>query len=165
MALVKCKDCGTEISTQARTCPKCGRPAGGHALGVVLLLAFAGALIWGGVTVLRGGTSGTPTVASSPSSTGAEWPTPGARCFLYWIADGQPAKAQVPLFADETSVNRYRAALAEKQPAEATKQILRFAPPGTEAQVTAVTPLAVETVVFAATFWIDRRNCQPTLSR
>lgn len=26
MALTKCPDCGTEISTEAPTCPKCGRP-------------------------------------------------------------------------------------------------------------------------------------------
>jgi hypothetical protein len=25
MALVKCKECGSEVSTQARACPKCGR--------------------------------------------------------------------------------------------------------------------------------------------
>jgi hypothetical protein len=25
MALVKCKECGGDVSTQARACPKCGR--------------------------------------------------------------------------------------------------------------------------------------------
>lgn len=25
MGLDKCRDCGTEVSTQARACPKCGR--------------------------------------------------------------------------------------------------------------------------------------------
>jgi RNA polymerase subunit RPABC4/transcription elongation factor Spt4 len=25
MALIKCKDCGKEISKQAKTCPQCGR--------------------------------------------------------------------------------------------------------------------------------------------
>jgi len=26
MALIKCPDCGTEVSDRARTCPKCGYP-------------------------------------------------------------------------------------------------------------------------------------------
>ncbi|WP_412514572.1 MULTISPECIES: zinc-ribbon domain-containing protein [Shewanella] len=27
MALVKCKECGEEVSTKAKTCPKCGAKA------------------------------------------------------------------------------------------------------------------------------------------
>jgi RNA polymerase subunit RPABC4/transcription elongation factor Spt4 len=27
MALKKCKECGTEISSEAKTCPKCGKPS------------------------------------------------------------------------------------------------------------------------------------------
>lgn len=29
MPLTACPDCGTQISSEARSCPKCGRPAGG----------------------------------------------------------------------------------------------------------------------------------------
>ena len=32
MALVKCIDCGKEISTHAVYCPNCGRPVSGNAL-------------------------------------------------------------------------------------------------------------------------------------
>ena len=28
MSLVRCPDCGNEISTEAYVCPKCGRPTG-----------------------------------------------------------------------------------------------------------------------------------------
>lgn len=33
MALVVCKDCGKEISTEALACPQCGRPSVQHAAG------------------------------------------------------------------------------------------------------------------------------------
>lgn len=31
MALVRCQDCGTEVSSEAAACPKCGRPKSGNA--------------------------------------------------------------------------------------------------------------------------------------
>jgi uncharacterized protein (UPF0212 family) len=39
MAMKKCKDCGTEVSAKAETCPKCGRgrPGGGVSSTVVLV--------------------------------------------------------------------------------------------------------------------------------
>jgi hypothetical protein len=38
MAMKKCKDCGTEVSKKADTCPKCGRnrPGGGVGTNVAL---------------------------------------------------------------------------------------------------------------------------------
>ncbi len=50
MALIKCHECGTEVSSEAAACPKCGhplkaKPSGGinmqdpvHAIGVVLVV-------------------------------------------------------------------------------------------------------------------------------
>lgn len=32
MALTKCRECGTEISSKAFVCPKCGHPAGTYRL-------------------------------------------------------------------------------------------------------------------------------------
>lgn len=54
MALIQCHECGTEVSTEAKTCPKCGakpkKPAGLVSVLVVVLLgiAFVGAMSSGG---------------------------------------------------------------------------------------------------------------------
>jgi predicted amidophosphoribosyltransferase len=49
MSLVRCPDCGNEISTEAYVCPKCGRPTGKRpkypikrfaTLWLVLIVAF-----------------------------------------------------------------------------------------------------------------------------
>jgi len=53
LALVRCKECGNEISTDARSCPKCGkvqRPF--PVLRVVLLVILAVVIAWG-VAVVR----------------------------------------------------------------------------------------------------------------
>jgi predicted nucleic acid-binding Zn ribbon protein len=43
MALVKCNDCGTEISTEAKACPKCGREQKHRsALGGLVRFTFLG---------------------------------------------------------------------------------------------------------------------------
>jgi len=48
MALVPCKECGNEVSTDARACPKCGakQPRSKRWL-VVLLVVVAVIFIWG----------------------------------------------------------------------------------------------------------------------
>ena len=50
MALKKCKECGTEISSEAKACPKCGSPSTATAIqslgcaltiiGIVIILVF-----------------------------------------------------------------------------------------------------------------------------
>lgn len=50
MALIKCKECGNEVSKKAKTCPKCGAPVKqSSSLGVVLLVG--GVLIFLAVTI------------------------------------------------------------------------------------------------------------------
>ena len=47
MALVKCKDCGAEVSTDAKACPKCGarmRPFPVFRAILVVILAIVG--VW-----------------------------------------------------------------------------------------------------------------------
>jgi predicted amidophosphoribosyltransferase len=59
MALVKCKECGAEISSKADACPKCGarvRSVGSGCLGISLLI-FVGTVI----VVIIIGASSTPT--------------------------------------------------------------------------------------------------------
>jgi len=36
MALVKCSECGTQVSTSAAACPKCGAPVGSTGIGTPL---------------------------------------------------------------------------------------------------------------------------------
>lgn len=43
MAVVGCKDCGKEISSEAKACPSCGCPVkapGGHIKGILFVLAI-----------------------------------------------------------------------------------------------------------------------------
>jgi len=56
MALTKCGDCGTEVSTEAKACPKCGKPtARGASWRLVVLLAIlALVLAWVGVLWAKG---------------------------------------------------------------------------------------------------------------
>lgn len=65
MALVKCHECGTEISTEAKTCPKCGakvkKEIGG---GTVLLIAIA--TLVGAFAILGDGTPSAPQAAQTP---------------------------------------------------------------------------------------------------
>lgn len=62
MALVKCKECGTEVSTSAKQCPKCGSPSPTKSGGVLRIIAIViGALvavwwIFGGGAVNNAGT-------------------------------------------------------------------------------------------------------------
>jgi hypothetical protein len=44
MALMKCKECGAPVSTEASKCPQCGHrfPKGGDRTAMWLILAFLG---------------------------------------------------------------------------------------------------------------------------
>ena len=60
MALVKCPECGTDVSSEAAACPKCGhplqaKPAGGvnpkdpvHLIGIILVaIILIGCILFG----------------------------------------------------------------------------------------------------------------------
>jgi hypothetical protein len=74
MALVKCRECKGEVSTEAKTCPKCGttkfnpswtkNPTLNMGCGLLLLMMFG----WCGVRGLSGG-GGPTTAAAGGSST------------------------------------------------------------------------------------------------
>lgn len=60
MALIKCKECGTEISDKAATCVKCGAPvkkASGGAAQTIGGLVIIGLLGWIAVEIFGGGSS------------------------------------------------------------------------------------------------------------
>jgi hypothetical protein len=85
MALVKCKDCGQEVSTDAKQCPNCGstkflpwtkNPTANGIAGVALLIFFG----WCGVKVCNGSPE-KPTAQATPAPS-APWTGPAA-----WVAD------------------------------------------------------------------------------
>ena len=87
MALIKCKECETEVSSEAETCPKCGarvaaKPMGcGTLIGVVILgvviisafsSIFSSSTKSSSAPVGASSTSSTPT-ASTPVPPGSQW--------------------------------------------------------------------------------------------
>lgn len=55
MALIKCRECGTEVSTEAKTCPKCGaKPTKEMGVGMVMLIAFG--IVIGAFSLFGGST-------------------------------------------------------------------------------------------------------------
>jgi hypothetical protein len=68
VSLLKCPDCGNDVSSSAPSCPHCGRPARKHSspieLSGILVIAVvcAGALIW------RLSSTSTPPLESAPVS-------------------------------------------------------------------------------------------------
>jgi hypothetical protein len=70
MAVTKCPDCGSDVSTQAPTCPKCGRPnsqkagkAVGRGCGAVLFICVIIVVL---AAVFSGGGKGTLSSAAKP---------------------------------------------------------------------------------------------------
>lgn len=53
MALIKCPDCGQEVSTRASVCPKCGGPVDAHGASNVQTVADAGVAAAGAKTCPR----------------------------------------------------------------------------------------------------------------
>lgn len=62
MALIKCHECGMEVSTEAKTCPKCGaKPTKNMSAGMVMLIAFG--IVIGAYSLFG---SSTPKPAATP---------------------------------------------------------------------------------------------------
>jgi hypothetical protein len=87
MALVKCKDCGQEVSTDAKACPKCGNtkflpwtknPTANGIAGLALLILFG----WCGVKVCGGGGGSEDQTAQPTAAPDKPWTGPAA-----WVAD------------------------------------------------------------------------------
>jgi hypothetical protein len=73
MALIKCKECGKEISDQAKTCPSCGakvkKPAGGA--GKLLALIVLGSLLASTITTCQKSSEPEPTEAQKAATAAA----------------------------------------------------------------------------------------------
>lgn len=80
MALVKCKECGTEISKAAKACPKCGAPrSSGSGCGTALALLFIAAI---GIAVFGGGSSNKAKAPAPVATTKPNLPIPSPGILL-----------------------------------------------------------------------------------
>lgn len=76
MALIKCKECGTEVSSKAEACPKCGARVAakqmgcGTIIGIFLLIGIIG------YAISSISSSGTKSESSSPPPGSASTPAP-----------------------------------------------------------------------------------------
>lgn len=74
MALIKCKECGTEVSSKAETCPKCGARIAAKPMGCGTLI---GVIFLGGIIISVFSSiffSGTGSVTSPPSTSSPSTP-------------------------------------------------------------------------------------------
>ncbi len=77
MALVKCPECQTEVSSEALDCPKCGkhlRKAKRTIFGKIVLwifIIFNAIMLWWMITGMKTVTSGIDTAGSDAAKTGA----------------------------------------------------------------------------------------------
>ena len=97
MALIKCKECGTEVSSKAETCPKCGarvvaKPMGcGTLIGVI----FLGAIIISAFSSIFSSGTGSGTASQStslPSASIAHKPILPDSQWSYYQSDDQMGK-------------------------------------------------------------------------
>jgi len=75
MALKKCKECGNEVSSKAKTCPKCGAPVKkeiGCGTGLIIILAFLIII----PAIIGSLSSGPSSVTSQPNTSPAPKPQP-----------------------------------------------------------------------------------------
>ncbi len=76
MAIKKCKECGKEVSSQAKQCPHCGAPQSKSVgLGGIILVLFVGYIIF---VVAGGGGSGSSSSGTTAGSSAAYAPPPPA---------------------------------------------------------------------------------------
>lgn len=110
MALMNCPDCGTEISTEAPTCPKCGRPnvpakrkPGAISTGcaaVILIVAIIGFLGW----LSSNDSSGIGSTSSSDTSSSDS----GSAAADTAAAPDEPRPVQAPT-AEQRPIQNYTA--------------------------------------------------------
>ena len=94
MALINCKECGTEVSTNALTCPKCGatlRKAKRGVFGQLIKWIFIGfnlLMLWWFVAGMNAATDGIDSAKNEAESAGAAIGTGlGAMMIIFiWVA-------------------------------------------------------------------------------
>lgn len=72
MALIKCKECGAQVSTQAKNCPSCGAKVKKPTSKITWI--FLGLMIFGVIGAMIGGGTSTTTDSHSNSTENVELP-------------------------------------------------------------------------------------------
>lgn len=81
MSLIKCHECGNEVSTEAKTCPKCGaKVKSQRSIGKMLALVFFGLIF---LSVIMESTK-TPEQIAAEQKAAAEPPHPKYDCQYAW---------------------------------------------------------------------------------
>jgi len=94
MALVKCKECGAEISKKAKTCPKCGAPQGPkqYSLGKLIVLIVFGVFIY---SLFSGNSSQTPSTPITNQTKAAPVPQKRAEPVIDVLSVTGKSKSEV----------------------------------------------------------------------
>ena len=104
MAIVKCRECGRDVSDQATACPHCGAPTRGptppvkkktgclKGLGIIFAVVFLGSAIIAGIF----GERAPAKVSSAPASTGAPASAPTQVAVAAPVSAAQILAAKTP---------------------------------------------------------------------
>lgn len=151
MALTTCKDCGGEISTEAKACPKCGRPSAspkptGGSAGVVLLLILAAAGVWSLRSIYR-------------AMTGQD--KIGKTCTLQISVTFEPgSNVEVPLLPDgDAAVRAYGAGLGGRLTEDRLRGA-RWVKEGTSVRIEEVKGGAYRVTAPFASGWVAQGLCR-----
>lgn len=124
MAMGKCRECGTDVSDQAKTCPKCGvsKPVKKTSLLVKLLAGFFGLAILGHIV------GGTNSGSSSPSASPTISTVPSA---VVPVVSSTPAPTAAPVAVDpaaERAKNKAVMDQVRKRLSETRESLKKFYP-------------------------------------
>lgn len=113
MALIKCRECGKEVSSQATTCPHCGvavaKPKKTHGCGTLLVLAVVAFIVIGALGKISNNEKPRATPAARSPSVVAPKPAPTAPVWQYSAtADSMSGKEALQAAIDSTT--RFRLA-------------------------------------------------------
>lgn len=86
MSLMKCRECGNEVSTDASACPQCGALNAAKGMGcgpwvVIVFVVFVVVGLLGNLLPKPGSTTPTSSPSPTPSFTGEDSKTSGLNCY------------------------------------------------------------------------------------
>lgn len=113
MALIKCKECNAEISTDAETCPHCGARVAGKSAGcgtiivgaLVVIVVIAAVIGFSAISTYKSYTASNSAAQSSPSSAAPTAPPPAPGSQWAYSQDPDPMGKGATYYARVSSTN------------------------------------------------------------